>query len=55
MKGRNYERIFYLMYYVQVIFKFKRRIQGYWASPIIELRIRQAKKAKEYFEDISLN
>lgn len=49
------KKILYLMRHGQTLFNFKRRIQGYCDSPLTELGIEQAKKAREYFEDINLD
>lgn len=47
-------KTFYIMRHGQTLFNVRRKIQGACDSPLTELGIKQAEKAREYFKDIKL-
>lgn len=47
-------KTFYIMRHGQTLFNVRRKIQGACDSPLTELGIKQAEKAREYFKDIEL-
>lgn len=49
------KKTLYLMRHGQTLFNLRRKIQGFCDSPLTELGIEQAKKAGEYFKNITID